>query len=260
LITTYPRLSTAVAMTMLGELNRVDTTSELTARSATSDPRAETYPTGIKKSEADLARLRSVVVDIAKQYGFPSTLAARGEAATLFDREVSVALLAEMDLLPADAGTEGVWSFLTLVLLPDVAFWRWPNPRGLSDYERLIGKPRNVFRRLWWRAYCLGSEASQHVFEDEAVAIMERPTIGGDPRLAQAIATNHLRMVAADSTIPRTELLRQVAKRVRRLSMVRTFAALEDDELVDLIQQSADDALAALRAERARTSGGHVDV
>jgi hypothetical protein len=260
LITTYPRLSAAVAMTILGELNHVETTAELTARAATSDPRAETYPTGLQRPEDDLARLRSVVVDIAKQHGFPGTLAARGEAATKFDREVSVALLAEMDLLPADGGMEGVWSFLTLVLLPDVALWRWPNPRGLPDYERLIGKPRNVFRRLWWRAYCLGSEASQRVFEDEAVAIMERPTIGGDPRLAQVIASNHLRMVSTDSTIPRTELLRQVAKRVRRLSMVRTLGTLDDNELLHLVRQLADDALGALRIERARTSGGHVDV
>ncbi len=246
-------------MTILSELNRVESTAELTARATTSDPRAESYPAGLRKPESDLALLRSVVVDIAKQHGFPETLAARGEAATRFDREVSVALLTQMSLLPADAGTEGVWSFLTLVLIPDVAFWRWPNPKCLSDYERLIGKPRNVFRRLWWRAYCIGSDASQRVFEDEAVAIMERPTIGGDPRLAQAIATNHLRMVAADTTIPRTELLRQVAKRVRRLSMVRTFAALDEVELVDLIQQSADEALTALRAERVPTSSGDAD-
>lgn len=260
MITTYPRLSPAVAMTTLGELNRVATLAELTARAATADPRAESYPTGVTKSASDLEQLRSVVVDIAKQHGFPGTLTARAESATRFDREVSTALLAEMRLLPADAGSEGVWSFITLVLLPDVAFWRWPNPKGLADYERLIGRPRNVFRRLWWRAYCLGAEASAQVFEDEAVAIMERPTIGGDPRLAQAIATNHLRMVMADGSIPRTELLRQVAKRVRRLSMVRTFAALDDEELLDLVQQVAAEALVALRAERSRTPSGHVDV
>ena len=260
MITTYPRLSTGVAMTMLGELNRVETLAKLTARASTSDPHAESYPTGITRSNVDLLRLRSVVVAIAKQHGFPGTLAARGEAATNFDREVSSALLDEMDLLPADAGSDDVWSFVTLVLLPDVAFWRWPNPKRLADYERLIGRPRNVFRRLWWRAYCLGADASLKVFEDEAVAIMERPTIGGDPRLAQAIVTNHLRMVASDGTIPRTELLRQVAQRVRRLSMVRTFAALDDDELIDLIEQAALDALAALRAERARIPSLHVDV
>ena len=86
-------------------------------------------------------------------------------------------------------------------------------------------KPRNVYRRLWWRAYCLGERASSLIFEDEAVAIMERPSIGGDVRLARIVAENHLRMAAEDASLPPTELLRQVAKRIRRLSAVRTFGA-----------------------------------
>ncbi len=155
-----------------------------------------------------------------------------------------------MQITPADAAQEGVWSFLSLVLLPDVAFWRWPNAKGAADYERLIGRPRNVFRRLWWRAYCLGEAASALVFEDEAAAIMERTAIGGDVRLARMLAENHLRITADDPSIPRTELLRQVAKRVRRLSVIRTFAALSDQELSLLVQQTAGEALSALRAAR----------
>lgn len=257
MISTYPRLSTAVAITVLGELNKVDHLAELTSRAATADPRAENYPTGVPRSEVRLGELRETVVAMATEHGFPGTLAARGEVATRFDRDLSAALLRDMQLLPADAGNEGVWSFLTLVLLPDVAFWRWPNPKELPDYERLIGKPRNVFRRLWWRAYCLGAEASRQVFEDEAVAIMERPTIGGDPRLARTIVENHLRMVTTDDSIPRTELLRQVAKRVRRLSVVRTLGSLSDEELTELVAHTAGDALRALRAARARPANDY---
>lgn len=170
-----------------------------------------------------------------------------------------------MDILPADAAQEGVWSFLALILLPDVALWRWPDHNGRADYERLIGKPRNVFRRLWWRAYCLGEANSAEVFEDEAVAIMERPTIGGDVRLARCLADNHLRMARESRELPRTELLREVAKRIRRLSVLVTFPALADDQLEALVRQTADEALSALITARgqprlARQPIPHVDV
>ena len=100
------------------------------------------------------------------------------------------------------------------------------------------------------------------MFEDEAVAIMERPTIGGDARLARILAENHLRMASEDASLPRTELLRQVAKRIRRLSAIRTLGALNDDQLEALIRETADVALAALRETRElrRSAAGHVDV
>ena len=136
-----------------------------------------------------------------------------------------------MQIVPADAADEGVWSFLSLVLLPDIALWRYPNPGGKGDYERIIGRPRNVFRRLWWRAFALGPAISAKLLEDEAVAIMERPTLGGNPRIAAALAESHLRAVKANPSVSRTELMRQVTKRLRRLSVIVTLAALKDDAL-----------------------------
>jgi hypothetical protein len=154
-----------------------------------------------------------------------------------------------MDILPADAAHEGVWSFLSLVLVPDVALWRFPN-RGLrEDYERLLGRPRNVFRRLWWRAYAMGEEASQRLLEDEAVAIMERPTIGGNTRIASAVAATHLQVIAETPEVSRTELLREVGKRLRRLSAVITLGALEDRDLRTTVRDVFDQALVALSTQ-----------
>ena len=73
-----------------------------------------------------------------------------------FDRQLAAELHRQMHILPADAAVEDVWSFLSLVLLPDVACWRFPD----RSEERLRGHFRNVFRRLWWRAYILGATAS----------------------------------------------------------------------------------------------------
>jgi hypothetical protein len=255
-IVTYPRLPTAAAVSRLAELISLDGVAALSATAAIEDPRADTYATGAPVPSERLATLREAMLECAAKYGFPQRLGTRSEDATNFDRDASVLLLRQMDVLPADAAQEGVWSFLALILLPDVALWRWPDHGGRADYERLIGKPRNVFRRLWWRAYCLGESNSAEVFEDEAVAIMERPTIGGDVRLARILADNHLRMARENRDLPRTELLRDVAKRIRRLSVLVTFAALSDDELLTLVRETSDDALAALVGSRAAKRAG----
>ena len=266
MIVTYPRLPTAAAVARLAELISLEGAAALGEAAAVDHPRADSYATGASVPADQLADLREAMLECAAKYGFPQRLGSRSEDATNFDRDASVLLLSQMDILAADAAQEGVWSFLTLILLPDVAMWRWPDHGGRADYERLIGKPRNVFRRLWWRAFCLGEENSALVFEDEAVAIMERPTIGGDVRLARALASNHLRMAREAPDLPRTELLRDVAKRIRRLSVLVTFAALDDADLEALVRETADEALKALLVSRAAkriarpAPAGHIDV
>jgi hypothetical protein len=129
---------------------------------------------------------------------------------------------------------------MSLVLLPDVALWRFPNRDGREGYERIIGRPRNVFRRLWWRCQALGAEEDGpggRLLEDEAVAIMERPTLGGDRRVALAIASEHLRRVDAGLASARTEIMRQAMKRLRRLSSVTMLGALDDGSLEGVIRE-----------------------
>jgi len=248
MIEPYPRLPADAAGTLLAELTllAVAGSDGLRVRSGLSHPRAEWYPTAARQPSERLVDIATTVRAIAEQHGFPRPLVQRSDPTRRFDQAIATALLDIMHISPVDASEDGVWSFLSLVVLPDVAFWRWPNRGSRTDYERLIGRPRNVFRRLWWRAYTLGPAASGALLEDEAVAIMERPTLGGDPRLARLIAEDHLRGVAAFPETSRTELLRQVAKRLRRMSTVVTFAALGDTALTELIAEVSSAARRAL--------------
>ena len=195
------------------------------------------YPTGPRQTDEVLLRVRSAVLDVARRHGFPRQLANRSSTARDFDREVGQVLIDTMKIEPVDAAQEGVWSFVSLVLLPDVALWRWPNERARDDYERLVGRPRNVFRRLWWRTYVLGEELSSALLEDEAVAIMERPTIGMDLRLSRAVVREHLRVAAERPGQSRQELMRQSAKRIRRLAALVAFTALDDTGLTRLASE-----------------------
>lgn len=250
MITTYPRLPAGAAVERLIELTAMPW-EQLLQSAELHHSQSYWYPTGARRSEDDLRRLADVVRSCAADNGWPKPLGGRSTAATNFDRELSGVLLRDMEIIPADAADEGVWSYLSLVLLPDVAFWRFPNTQARADYERLLGRPRNVFRRLWSRAFTLGTEASVALFEDEAVNIMERPSLAGDRRLAQAIVRRHLAMATADPSLPRTELLRQVAKRMLRLSAVLTVPALNDQQVEQLVDEVALASRSALQYTRA---------
>jgi hypothetical protein len=166
-----------------------------------------------------------------------------------------------MEIVPSDAANEGVWSFLSLVLLPDVSLWRFPNRDRRENYERVLGRPRNVFRRLWWRCFALGDAADgavSHLLEDEAVGLFERPTLGGDPRVATAIAAAHLERLTSSST-SRTEVMRQATKRLLRLSAIVSLSALGDMELMKTVGEVFDVATAVVendQSNRTRTATG----
>ena len=261
MIATYPRLPAGPAAQLLAELTEVASggSVQLRKRASTSHPLQIPYPTGPRQPANKLKYVAEGVRTVAEQCGYPAPLKGRhsSDQARRFDQIASVLLLDRLELAPADAGEEGVWSFLSLVVLPDVAFWRWPNVKERSDYERLLGRPRNVFRRLWWRAFCLGSDASAQLFEDEAVAIMERPTIGGDPRVARAVAGRQLRAAQDHPELSRTELLRDAAKRFRRFTTFLTLPSMTDSELDQLIDEVFSDAVAVMQASRrARVSTG----
>ena len=131
-----------------------------------------------------------------------------------------------MGVVTADAAEEGVWSFLSLVLTPEIGPWRFPD----RAEDRLLGRPRNVFRRLWWRAWALGPdldvapEGCSPLGEDEFVQIMERPSLGGNQRTARALRDALWRAECGGSTVGRSELMRQVT---RRLRAVRSHVALD---------------------------------
>lgn len=230
----YPRLPRNVARQVI--LDRVGASlAELHDMAVLSHPDAEPSATGGHPVDTEkLRQVQQTVRAIAEEAGFPEPL---GGSAQSFDRPCGTALLEIMDIVPADAAEEGVWSFLTLVLLPEIGPWRFP---ALAE-ERLIGHPRNVLRRTWWRAWALGPDLGRApagcapLGEDESVQIMERPSLGGNRRTAGALQEALWRAELAGLTMPRSELMRQLARRLRAVKSHIALDSLDDESLAGLL-------------------------
>ena len=230
----YPRLPRAVARGLI--LERAGASlSELRDLAALSHPEAEPSATGGHPVDAEkLREVQGTVRNVAEQAGFPDPL---GGSTQGFDRPCGTALLSVMDIVPADAAEEGVWSFLSLVLVPEIGPWRFP---ALAE-ERLIGHPRNVLRRTWWRAWALGPDLSrapegcEPLGEDESVQIMERPSLGGNRRTAGALQAAIWRAELGGLTTPRSELMRQLARRLRAVKSHIALDSLDDESLAGLL-------------------------
>lgn len=238
----YPRLQRAVAQRILTERSAL-TVEELGDLGALEHPEAAPSATGGHPVSTDKLRdIQAAIREVATGAGFPRALAGSTQ---MFDRPCGSTLYRLMDIVPADAAEEGVWSFLTLILVPEIGPWRFPRQ---SD-ERMLGHPRNVLRRLWWRAWALGPDLDfapdgcKPLGEDESVGIMERPTLGGNRRSARALQDALWRAELAGLTVPRSELMRQLARRLRATKSHISLDSLDDSSLEKLLGRITSEAL-----------------
>lgn len=249
----YPRLAGEHAETLVGALANV-TPEEATELVAYQHPQAAPAAIGRPVPDERLRELRDAVVETAQQYGFPDKSARKDVAE--FDRHCGELLFSRMEIVPADAGSIDVWSFLTLVVLPDVGLWRFPSAAA----SRLRGVPRNAFRRTWHRRYVLGDGAPPDgvdpLGEDELVGIFERTFMAADHRLARSVANTILER-ATDTGTARSEIMRDFCKRIVRLQPVYLLDALTDEDLGVLLAEQCDASVVALggkpRADQAPT-------
>ncbi|MET7603993.1 DUF6339 family protein [Streptomyces avermitilis] len=242
----YPRLLAEQARPLFEEYRHL-TTAELAGRVAVAHESAVYVATGGDRVSADqLQELRSGVVDLAKRAGFPDDSDRAHNAE--FDLRLAALLHAEMGMVPAEAASRDVWAFLALVLLPDVAFWRYPQP----PRDRVLGTDltRHVFGRLWWRAQLVRSSADPEPYSalkilgeaafDQIYA--RRAALGGSPHMVRAI----LRVWKdLDLTgLNERETLRDFLKRLLRLAPFVLFDGVEeyalDHELRTVAQESVD--------------------
>lgn len=237
----YPRLSTNDALQLLASSTGVEL-QELEGRGTISHPNAIPSPTGgILVDDETLLGVQRAIRAVALEAGYPSPLSRIGGQA--FDRPCGTILFKEMGIVPADAAEEGVWSFLTLVLVPEIGPWRFP---GLAE-ERLLGRPRNVLRRTWWRAWALGDDLDlaptgcTPLGEDEFVQIMERPSLGGNRRVARAIRDTVWRAEMAGLRTSRSEFVRGLALRVLAVKSHIALEALTNDQLDSQLDQLANE-------------------
>lgn len=242
----YPRLLAEQAKPLFEEYRYLPI-AELAGRVGFSHESAVYVATGGDRiSAAQLRELRAGVVDLAKSAGFPdgSDRARNAE----FDLQLAALLHAEMGVVPAEAASRDVWAFLALVVLPDVAFWRYPEP----PRDRVLGTDltRHVFGRLWWRAQLV--RASDDPEPYGALKILgeaafdqiyaRRAALGGSPHMVRAILR-----VWKDLDLQglnERETLRDFLKRLLRLAPFVLFDGIEqralDDELRAVAQESVD--------------------
>lgn len=236
--TSHYRLDRPDAVQLIKDMNDrgVEECSEhadTTHRKAYQPPVVSTTP-----SEEDLAEIRSGVLSIAEDFGFPRRKQSKSATLSKFDVAVGDYLLEKMSIAPADAGLEETWNFITLVLLPDVASWRFTNSAKKPEYDRWIGTPRNVFRKAWWRSYVLGSELNATLGEDEGVGIMERPTFGMNPVLARSITTVHRDLNGRYAEkIGRSDLLRLFMVQLGKISSIVNLDAYTQEEAIEVFRE-----------------------
>lgn len=195
------------------------------------------YPPPIGGTQIPVDRLRSLreyVVASAEEYGFPRRAKKKDSSLSGFDNAIGERLYSDLCISPVDAGYEETWNFLTLVVFPDIANWRYPNESKIPDYERWIGKPRNVFRKIWWRMNNMTPTLSAEIGEDEGVGIMERTTLGFNPRIAQSMVKTHVDLYSHDLG-SRSDAMRVFAFQVQRLSKIIELDCLSEDDLRDLL-------------------------
>ena len=242
----YPRLLTEQAKPLFDEYSGL-TLAELSQRVAVTHESSVYVATGGDRiSTTRLTELRDNVLELAKRGGFPDRSDRVSNAD--FDLQLAALLHAEMGMAPAEAASRDVWAFLALVLLPDVAFWRYPKP----PKDRVLGTDltRHVFGRLWWRAQLVrspGDSDPYHALKILGEAAFDqiyarRAALGGSPHLVRAILRVWQGLDLAG--LNEREMLRDFLKRLLRLAPFVLFDGIDerslDEELRYVAQESLD--------------------
>ena len=150
-----------------------------------------------------------------------------------FDTRIGLFLADEMDVIPAQSGSFDMWSYLGVVVFPDVHEYRF----NISP-ERVLGGPRNTLRRLWYRERVLGEllrAEERPLGEDELVALTERSRISRNAELVQGLAKRILQLRDVGQ---RSYFVRDLMKNISKESGTVLIDALDADQLEELIDRA----------------------
>jgi len=197
---------------------------------------------GRRAKPEEIAELADRMSALAEDFGYPR--AAHDSERIAFDRKAASALREAMDIGWSEAEARGIWSFLALVALPDLTQWRF----GLTNQERWVASDltRHTWSRLWWQAVVFDRDPDllDALTESDLNQLLERRKIGGDPRLVLTVGRTILN--AANDSIPRRALIRDVAARLmRRLAFV-DVRGLTDSQLREVCASIVDVSLNTL--------------
>lgn len=228
----WPRLPLARAAEFVASLPDLSPEA-LEARWQAPEVRVFAATGGVRVTDAALRGLRSGILSAARDCGFPTvTRGQRGE----FDRLAGL-LLSEVGIPTGEGLRPEVWAWIATLLLPDVTRWRWERPDGQVGLERFAGSVyRNAFGRLWLSVVTLDRGPSHHdrwgvlntLGADQMVALLERPTIAGNPDLGRAIGEAWYALRPQDRT---EDLFREAMKALLVQMGVRRLDVLDQKEL-----------------------------
>jgi hypothetical protein len=251
----YPRLPLAHASALASSFDGVSA-EDLRRRHVPHLEGQRFAPTGGGRvTEPEMLALRRELDRIADAAGFPvDSVTARQE----FDRRAA-AFLGAAGLPSGEMLRAETWAWVTVCLVPHLVQWRFGGSSAGATLERFAGSlQRNTIGRLWFRAWVFdGGDASAERWalvnslpEDATVAILERTRIASDHRLARELA---LRWVArrGDRSVKSEDVLREAAKRIRVLALVRELGALDERELGDSVEVILEATVGSLRANAA---------
>lgn len=251
----YPRLLDQAARDL--HYRYVDlSVAELRELHAYSHPAAVFTATGGGRvPRGHLEDLRRRVVKVAEQAGYPEEGGRRRDNSE-FDREVARLLHERCGLVAAEAAVRPIWAFLALVVLPDVSYWRYPNP----PVDRILATDitRHVWGRLWWRAHLLFDPTGADMYQlldgigeaDFDQVYARRALLGGSRMLIRVLVDT---WPSTDKGgLPEREVFRDLLKRLLRIAAILEFDALDRPALRELIRQEAAASVRGLWEERRR--------
>jgi Family of unknown function (DUF6339) len=211
--------------------------SELLSFAESTHPEMIFAATGGNRVDVSVLKLlREKILAAARELGFPRP--SRQEKQLAFDPQAGRVLFDSLPILPGEASRDDFWSFLSLVLLPDVATWRFPD----QNERRFLGGVRNVFQRLWWRAHLLRDTENADPWwllrlpEDALVGLMERPGISSNPLVTRTIARGIAEVAAMPADV-REDAWREAFKRIRQRFPIVNVDALPPAELERQIRE-----------------------
>ena len=203
---------------------------------------------GTPASAPQLQALRDGILDKASACGMGRE-GVRGEHAR-FDHEAAAWLTENSLLASGETLRDDVWTFVGVVMVPDVVRWRFERSR-----ERYLGGVRNALQRLWLRGRVLdrGADTDDRwgllhaLTEDALVQLSERPSIGGDPRFALALAEAWVRAAERFGKGRMEPIMRRATLRIRVRNEIRSLPSLRDACLARLLDAEFDDAAVATK-------------
>ena len=205
-------------------------------------------------NDENLEKLRNNILEKAKEYGFPST---NQKSFLEFEYEVAK-ILSNWSYLWIDGEPSGesfrndFWSYLSIVIMPDIVSWRWgfpPEGEPTKSWSvRFIGGGRNAFQRIFRRILSLDRGPShedrfgliRELKEDDFSNILERTSLGSNSRIAIPLAEEYLAMRQRRKDMKASNQLkiyREATKDLRSYGVVQSLDLIDANNLKELIAE-----------------------